>query len=102
MKAIISSIERSGRRLEEPRATLELVAPPLRQAVEVLACDLQDGLELRVRQVALQQRRASAGPRPPREPRPGAHLQVQAVHVGRQAVVGDEQQVVGVQLGGLV
>lgn len=33
---------------------------------------------------------------------PHTHLQVQPVHVGRQAVVGDEQQVVGVQLGGLV
>lgn len=67
----------STRRLEQARAALQLVAAPLRQAVEVLSTDLQDGLELRVRQVA---------------------LQVEAVHVGRQAVVGDEQQVVGVEL----
>lgn len=71
----------SAAALEESRAALELVAAPLRQAVEVLPPDLQDGLELRVGQVP---------------------LEVEAVDVGRQAVVGDEQQVVGVELGGLV
>lgn len=50
-----------ARRLEQARAPLQLVAAPLRQAVEVLAPDLQDGLELRVRQVALQHNGRSVG-----------------------------------------
>lgn len=48
--------EGGGGSSEEARASLELVAAPLRQAVEVLAADLQDGLELRVRQVPLRRR----------------------------------------------
>lgn len=32
----------------------------------------------------------------------GCYLEVEAVNVGRQAVVGDQQQMVRVQLGGLV
>lgn len=42
-------------RLEQAGAALELVAAPLRQAVEVLARHLQERLELHVREVPLQQ-----------------------------------------------
>ena len=66
--------------LEQLHSLFHLISPPLREAVELGPRHLEDELKVRVGEVA---------------------LQVAAVHVIGQAVVGDHEQVDGVDLGRL-
>jgi hypothetical protein len=66
--------------LEELDALFEFIASPLGQAVEFRPGHLEDELKVRVGEMA---------------------LQVAAVHVVGQAIVGDHEQVDGVDLRGL-
>lgn len=67
--------------LEQTGTSLDLVASPLGHSIEFGSGALQDSFELHIGQVA---------------------LQITPVHVGRQAIVGDQQQMVRVDFGRLV
>lgn len=68
--------------LEELHASLQLVAPPLGQPVELGPGALQDVLELNVRQVTLQRKTLSKNSNKlERNLRNQTHLQVAAINV---------------------
>lgn len=88
--------------LEQTRTSLNFVASPLGHTVKLGPGTLQNRLELDVRQVALFNRISQLNFLKQSTQTSKTHLQVAPVHVHRQPVVGDQQQMVRVDLGRFV
>lgn len=93
-----SSLEQSG-------SAFDFVATPLGHAVELGSRTLQYRLELHVRQMTLRNTKKKLSVPAAHtyiHTLPHTHLQVAAIDVGGQPIVGDQQQVVRIDFGRLV